>query len=173
MRRLLALAALLACATPSDAARAQVFRPELFFAGTTRASGVLTDPSGRVTGRFTGTTLGRRDRDGSVTFDQTIRFDDGTIRQRRWRIVRTGPDSIEATGTDLVGTARGTVSGPTLHLVSTVRWQDGSPITDVDFDQVMTLQPDGQRVSNHSTVTKLGLVLRYADETFVRTGAVR
>lgn len=163
---LLLLSGLLAA---SGAEAGPAFDPLAFFAGSTRASGVLTDASGQVTSRYTGTTVGHRDPDGATTFDQTIRFDDGSVRERRWRVVRTGRDTIQATGTDVVGVAQGRLDGSTLHLVSEIQAEPGNLLTTVHFDQVMTLAPGGRRLANHSVVSKLGFVLRRADEVFVRT----
>lgn len=149
--------------------RAGEFRPELYFAGVTRSSGVLLSANGEPTGRFTGETHGRRERDGATTFDQTIRFDDGATRRRTWRVSRTGPSTIEATGTDIVGVAKGEVSGHTLRLLSTIRIDENNPLSAVDFDQTMELQPDGRTLTNNSTIRVLGLVVSRLNEQFVHT----
>ncbi len=160
-------------AIPAPPAKAQngiasspVFKPEIFFAGRTRSEGVMRGPDGAVSGRLSGETRGRRERDGSTSFDQTIRFDDGTIRRRSWRLVRSGAQ-LEATATDVVGVARGEIAGRELRLLSTVRTDPDNPLLDVDFDQRMVLQPDGRSVTVKSVVTKLGIKLREIDETFV------
>lgn len=146
------------------------FQPEVFFAGATRSEGAFLAADGRPADRFTGETRGRREPDGSATFDQTIRFADGSVRQRSWRIVRTGPNAIEATGSEVVGIARGEIGGRTLRLLSTIRLDAGNPLSDVDFEQVMELQSDGRTVTNRSIIRKLGFVVREADERFVRVG---
>ena len=163
----LALGAPTTCEARADA----TFRPGMYFAGRTHSEGVIRDAFGKVTGRLSGSTHGRRQSDGSTVFDQTIRFDDKTSLDRRWRVVRTGPHTIEATATDLVGAAEGRIDGRTLHLASTVRLDDGNPLTDVDFDQTMVLAPDGRTMLNHSVVSKFGIVVRYIDERFVRSSA--
>ena len=164
-------AAVVGLLATSVGAEARGFSPALYFRGTTRSEGVVTDSSGRPTSRLAGLTRGGRDRDGATVFDQTIRFDDGTERSRRWRIVQTGPHSFEATGTDVIGVAHGTILGNTLHLVSTIRLQDWNPLSNLDFDQVMSLRPDGRTLDNHSTVTKLGFLVRRIDEVFVKRSA--
>lgn len=150
------------------------FEPERFFAGRTRSVGTMASPfDGSRTG-VTGDTRGRRERDGSVVFDQRIRFDDGSVRERRWRVVRTGPDTIAATGTDVVGIATGTINGREVRLLSTIRASADNPLTDVDFDQTMTLSPDGRTLHVASTVRKLGFTVRTIDERFTRVdGPVR
>jgi len=169
--RTLAAATLMAAAPTGTLAQSGTeFQPELYFAGVTRSAGVLTDASGRPTGGFTGVTRGGQDRDGATVFDQTIRFSDGTVRSRSWRLARTGPGRIAATGSEVVGVATGEISGRTLRLLSTIRLDPGNPFSDVDFDQVFELQPDGRRVTNRSVISKLGVVVSGADETFVRAG---
>lgn len=146
------------------------FAPEQFFAGRTHSEGAFIDDRGRATERFSGDTVGRREPDGPAVFDQVIRFADGTTRRRSFRLVRTGPGSLEATGSEVVGTARGTIAGNSLRLLSAIS-EDGNPLTALDFDQTFTASPDGQRVRNVSTISKFGVVLRRTDETFVRTGS--
>lgn len=163
---------MLALSLAGPGVQAAEFRPEAFFAGRTRAAGAITDASGQPAGRFTGQTRGRRERDGSTVFDQTIRFDDGTVRQRRWRVIRTAPSTITVTGSDIVGEGRGEIAGDTLRLATTIRWQAGNPLSDLDFEQVLIRRPDGT-VDNSSTVRKLGFVVQRAEERFVRVGARR
>lgn len=170
MRRAAVLSLAALAATGASAQGPGAFSPELFFAGRTRAEGAFVDGQGRPESRFTGETRGERARDGSTIFDQTIRFDDGTTRRRTWRVVRTGPATIEATGTDIVGVARGELDGRTLRLRSTIRVEDDNPLSDVDFDQTMTLGPDGRTLDNRSVVRKLGFTVRVAEERFVRLG---
>lgn len=150
------------------------FRPEIFFAGRTHATGVLRNVVNGSFTPFTGDTIGRRQRDGSTVFDQTISFADGTVRQRQWLVAAGDPGKIAVVGTDVVGVGTGDVHGRELHLVSTIRGDAADPFgfTDVDFDQVLTLLPDGRSVYNRSTVRKLGVIVAKAQETFVRV-AVR
>lgn len=149
------------------------FRPEVFFAGRTHSTGVLRNlVDGSVT-PFTGDTVGRRRPDGSTVFDQTIRFADGKVRQRQWLVAAGDPGKIAVAGTDIVGVGTGDVRGRELHLVSTIRGDAADPFgfTDLDFDQVLTLLPDGRSVYNRSTVRKLGVIVAKAQETFVRVAA--
>lgn len=174
MRRALLGAAfcLVALGGPADAQEraAPGFDPLAFFGGRTQSQGAMLDDAGRPTTRFRGETVGRRDTDGSTSFDQTIRFSDGTVRRRSFRLVRTGTDTIAVTGSEVVGTGEGRLAGPALRLVSTIQLDAGNPLSAVDFDQSFTASPDGRRVRNLSTVTKLGFVVSRIDETFVKGG---
>ena len=162
----------LAAAAVPEVQAGEAFAPERFFAGRTHSEGAFVDGQGRATKRFSGDTAGRREPDGSTVFDQVIRFDDGTVRRRTFRLVRTGPTSIEATGSEVVGTGRGTISGRSLRLLSTIS-QDGNPLTALDFDQTFSLSSDARRLRNVSTISKLGIVVARTDETFVRLGPGR
>ncbi len=149
------------------------FRPEVFFAGRTHSTGVLRNVvNGSVT-PFTGDTLGRRQPDGSTVFDQTIRFADGSVRQRQWVVAAGDPGKIAVVGTDIVGVGTGDVRGRELHLLSTIRGDTADPfgLTDLDFDQVLTIQPGGRSVYNRSTVRKLGVIVAKAQETFLRAAS--
>lgn len=171
------LVAMLPC-IGSQSALAQVarreaaFAPEIFFAGRTRSEGAFLGAS-KPGDRFTGETRGRREPDGATTFDQVIRFDDGKVRRRDFRLVRTGPATLEVTGSEVVGVARGEIGGQTLRLVSTIRSDPANPLLDVEFEQIMELQDDGRTLRNRSTIRKLGIVLLEADERFVQVGAGR
>ncbi len=165
---LASLPAVAAAASRDGRAVDATFRPELYFAGATRSTGVETDAFGSPIDRINGRPRGRRERDGSTVLDQTIRFGDGTIRERRWRMNRTGPDAIEVTGTDVVGVAHGRVEGRTLRLVSIIRWRADDLGSDLGFAQTMTLQPDGRTLTIRSAVTKFGLPVRSVEERFLR-----
>lgn len=144
------------------------FRPELYFAGRTRSEGAFVDAQGRPESRFSGDTAGRREADGATVFRQAIRFDDGTRRDRSWRIVPVDAGHLVATATDIVGFAQGTIDGRTLHLAYTVRTDPQNPLLDVDFEQTMTLQADGRTVTNRSVIRKFGFLVKELRETFVR-----
>lgn len=167
------LAAPLAADARGAAPVLPLFRPEIYFAGHTHADGAFVDASGKPESRFVGDTTGRRDPDGSTTFRQAIRFDDGTRRDRTWRIVPVDAGHIVATGSDIVGFAQGEIAGNVLHLAYTVRTDPQNPLLDVEFEQTMTLQPDGRTLINRSTIRKFGFVVRRASERFVRLGRGR
>lgn len=146
----------------------EAFRPDLYFAGRTRSSGVIEAGAFGNERRFEGETSGRRGADGTVTFDQVIRFADGKRQARRWVLRRTGPDTYVATANGVVGEARGTVQGRTLRLAYTLVPEPGSGA--VEMDQVMELQADGVTLSNHTLIGTSGFPLRTVNETFTRTG---
>lgn len=175
LRQAVALAglalALAGCAglQPQDfASSGPVFQPDVYFSGRTQSWGVFETPGGAPRSQFTGETFGRREADGTVAFDQTIAFDDGTRTNRSWRMRRIDDHHIEATGSDVVGVARGEMYGRALYLRSTIRTEPGNAVSTVDFEQWMYLQEDGVTVLNRSIIRKFGIVVRMANERFVR-----
>ena len=128
--------------------------------------------AGQPQSRLSGDTAGDRERDGSTVFRQQIRFDDGTRRDRTWRIVPVDAHRLVATATDIVGFAQGEIDGRVLHLSYTVRTDPQNPLLDVDFDQRMTLMADGRTVQNDTIIRKFGFVVRRLNERFVRRGRV-
>lgn len=92
---------------------------------------------------------------------------DGTVRRGSFRLVRTGPSTIEVTGSEVVGSAEGSLNLRTLRLLSTIRLESGNPLSDVEFDQRMQLQPDGRTLTNGSRFGKFGLTVPRIEERFV------
>jgi hypothetical protein len=67
------------------------FRLDVFFVGRTSGSGVLRDPLGRITRRFSIDTRGRRDDSyGAINLDETCAFDNGEVEVLRWVIAPAG-----------------------------------------------------------------------------------
>lgn len=148
----------------------EAFRPDLYFAGRTRSTGVIEAGAFGSTLRFEGETSGRRGGDGTTTFDQVIRYGDGRRQTRRWVLRRTGPNTYAATANGVVGQAEGRVEGRTLRLSYTLV---PDPQTGpVEMDQVMQLEPDGVTLTNRTTIGTSGFPLRTLTETFTRAGRV-
>lgn len=166
----LAASVLLGGILPGAARTETLLRPELYFAGRTHAEGAFVDEAGRPESRFSGDTRGYRERDGSTVFRQVVRFDDGTSRDRTWRIVPLDSRHLVATASDMIGFAKGEIEGRVLRLAYTVRTDPANPLLDVDFEQTMTLLPDGRTLRNDSVIRKFGIVVKRASERFVRAG---
>jgi hypothetical protein len=160
------LAALLISSAPDAPAAETQFRPEQFFAGRTRSSGVFVNTFGKPRQRFTTECRGRR-RGDTLWLDQTFRYDDGRTQKRRWQIRRLDAVHYVGRANDVVGEARGKVDGATFQFAYTVALKPGSPLFHVRLDQTMTLQRDGT-VENRATIRKLGIVLSRVTERFRR-----
>jgi hypothetical protein len=135
---------------PPEALEHPVFRPEVFFAGRTQGIGRLE----RVIGRAQGLQVeshGRTEPDGSFRLDQAVRFDDGTVQQRTWRMQRTGPTTYAATLSDAAGPVSLEVAGNRLQ----IRYLLRHPA--VYMHQRLDLRPDGRTALNRATVSVLGI----------------
>lgn len=126
-----------------------VLRPEVFFAGRTQGEGTLEQIGRggralRVEGR------GRIEPDGSLRLDQVVRFQDGTVQTRTWRLEKTGPGAYSGELSDAAGPVSAQAHGNRVRL----RYRIGFAMY---MRQSLYLQPDGATVLNHATVTLLGI----------------
>ena len=142
-----------------------LFEPEKFFAGRTHSSGVFETPDGQPRSQLWTTTEGRAAPDG-LHFEQDLYFGGGRKAHRSWVIRRIDAHRYTATGTGIVGVARGTTSGNVLHLEFTLEAVPGNSLTRLRMSQWMYLQPDGQTMVNRATASKAGLVVTQITEQF-------
>jgi hypothetical protein len=134
-------------------------RPEVFFAGVTRSSGVLENRSGAPTRRFhvegTGVTLP----DGSFRLEQSVTFDHDAPEMRTWIMRRLDTHHYTATLTDASGAMHGEAYGDLFHL----RYSMKTPVGG-HMEQWLYLQPDGHTVMNEATVRLFGVVVAHLSE---------
>ena len=147
------VAATLAVASPASAAGLD---PLDFFTGRTRGDGklkiVMKPPiTMRTDGR--GTPDGR----GGIVLEQIVREGSKPLRSRRWVLRPTSKSTLSGTLTEAASPVRGSVSGRVLKLNYTRK--DG-----LRASHVLTLQPDGRTMTNHTTVRRLGFVVARVEE---------
>ena len=134
-------------------------RPESFFAGTTRSSGVLENRSGAPTRRFhvegDGVTLP----DGSFRLDQGVTFEHDAPQRRTWIMRRLDSHHYIASLTDASGAVRAEAYGDLFHLRYPMRTPFGG-----SMEQWLYLQPDGRTVMNEATVRVFGVVVAHLSE---------
>lgn len=125
-----------------------------YFNGTLDAHGMFQDRSGEVIKRFVVVMHCEWKGDTGV-LDEDFVYSDGTKQKRVWTLKKVGEGSFTATAPDVIGTARGTVSGNAL------RWQyvlalpvDGR-IVNVDMDDWMFLIDD-KVMLNRTAMSKYG-----------------
>ncbi len=137
------------------------FDPTKFFAGRTRGEGTLVVRlGGNRTISVEGT--GHAEEDGSFNLNQRIKFSDGTIETRTWRLRRM--DASHLTG--ILSDARGGVSAETKGNLFHLRYLMRQPA--VYMEQWMYLQPDGRSVVNIAQVTVLGVLWARLSETIMK-----
>ena len=159
---------------PPEALRAAggpVLEPERYFEGRTSSFGVFENSGGAPTGRFSTEAVGRREGDALV-LDQTIRFGDGSVMQRQWRLRRVDAHRYEATAGPVSGTAYGQANGRVFHWTYTLSLPPGDWLRRVKFEHWMHLADDGETLLNRITIRKLGVVVGRASEVFRRRGAL-
>jgi hypothetical protein len=142
------------------------FDPVAFWTGHTSSWGVIENRSGEPTAIITTTTDGTPEGAGGLHMVQHV-VHDGQDTVRDWHIRRLGPGQFEATANDLVGAARGSTSGRTLHWTWRLATHPGNGLYNVTMDQWMYLADDGT-LMNRTIITKLGVRLAEVSEQFVR-----
>ncbi len=161
--RVCLLGAIIAFADNAAAADPK-FRPEKFFAGHARSSGLFQNTIGKQPHRFTTNCRGQM-RGRTLFLDQRFRFDDGHRQERHWQIRRIDATHYLGWANDVVGEAYGEVAGADFHFSYTVALQPGNPLFNVRLNQTMTLHRDGI-VENQATIRKLGVPLSRITEQF-------
>lgn len=138
-----------------------------YFAGHTHSWGIFETRSGEPKLLLNTTTKGRTSADG-LHFEQDLVFGDGRKSHRSWLIRRLDPHHYTATGTGIVGVARGTAYGNAFHLEFTLDAFPGNPFGHLHMSQWMYLQPDGRTMVNRDTLTKAGVIVSYITEQFTK-----
>ena len=142
-----------------------IFILEKFFAGRTHSWGVFERRSGAPKQTLTTKTNGVW-QDGILHFEQDIAFADGKRQHRSWRIRRLDEHHYSATGTGIVGTARGEAWGNAFHLDFTMAVLGANPLGHVHMSQWLYLQEDGVTLINRATATKAGIIVAEITEQF-------
>ena len=138
-------------------------RPERFFAGATRSSGVLENRGGAPTRRFRVEGQGTALPDGRFRLDQTVTFENKVPETRTWVMRRLNAHRYAATLTDASGEVEGEAYGDLFHLRYPMRTPFGGRM-----EQWLYLQPDGRTVMNEATVRVLGVVAARLSERITR-----
>ena len=144
------------------AGRSFVLEKELIGRGS--GSGVFKNTLSGSERRFKVAFDGRRTKAG-LTLAEDIAYADGEKERHVWRFTRTGPTNYEGRRDDVVGVAKGTVSGNTLTLSYDVKLNTGGSTAQVHFDDTLVLVGPG-RVVNKAQVSKLGLPIGKVDLSF-------
>lgn len=127
---------------------------EDYFAGTTRAWGLVEDRRGRVRRQFRVVIHGRPTAEG-IELDETFHYDDGGSDHRVWQVRRLGDGRYSGTAHDVVGAATGRAAGPALNWRYRLRLPVGGRVWTIAFDDWMLLQ-DERVLINRATLRKWG-----------------
>lgn len=158
------------CAAPlrpeAFATTTPVFDPVTFWTGRTASWGVLEDRDGAPIAIITTTTDGTAEGADGLHMVQHV-MSHGKDSVRDWHIRRLGNGRFEATANDVIGTARGSSSGRTLHWKWILATKPGNDLLNVTMEQWMYLAENGTLL-NRTIITKLGVRLAEVSEQFVR-----
>ncbi len=128
-----------------------------YFAGKTRAWGMVQDYSGEVQRRFTVDIEGRIEGD-TLTLDERFTYADGETDRRVWTFERRNEGRWEGRATDVEGPVEARQVGHVFHMRYPLEVTvDGRDLT-FQMDDWMYLQPDG-RLINRTAMKKFGLTL--------------
>jgi hypothetical protein len=147
----------------SFASEGPMLRPERFFGGQTRSTGVLETAAGAPSQRFSVQGQGRALSDGRFYLDQTVAFEGKPATTRRWVISAVDAHHYVASLTDAGGAVHAQAYGNLFHLTYPMK---GLPLGGVE--QWLYLQPDGCTVMNEAVVRVAGLAVRRLSERISR-----
>jgi hypothetical protein len=146
-----------------------VFDPGEFFLGRTHSWGIIESRSGEPSQVIATQTEGHWKGD-VFYFEQDLSFEKGKRSHRSWQIRRVDAHHYVATGTGIVGEARGSAYGNVFHLEFKMDIAPGNPLGRVHMSQWMYLQPDGRTMINRDTLTKGGVIVAHITEQFTKDG---
>ncbi|MCA8865250.1 MULTISPECIES: DUF3833 domain-containing protein [unclassified Halomonas] len=128
-----------------------------YFAGTTRAWGMVQDYSGEVQRRFTVDIQGTYE-DGTLTLDESFVFSDGETDRRVWTFKRVDEHRWIGTANDVDGQVEARQYGHAFHMRYPLEIEISGRMILFNMDDWMYLQPDG-RLINRTAMRKFGVTL--------------
>lgn len=128
-----------------------------YFAGTTRAWGMVQDYSGEVQRRFTVEIQGTYE-DDTLTLDEAFVFSDGETDQRVWTFKRVDEHRWIGTANDVDGQVEARQYGHAFHMRYPLEIEISGRMISFTMDDWMYLQPDG-RLINRTAMRKFGFTL--------------
>jgi hypothetical protein len=130
---------------------------EDYFAGDTKAWGIVRDRFGVVRRQFTVDMTGTWDGE-TLTLDEHFVYDDGATDRRTWTVRRIDENTYEGQAGDVIGTATGRSFGNALNWRYTLALPIGGRTWHVDFNDWMLLQPHDVLI-NRADMSKFGIRL--------------
>ena len=147
------------CATDPEtyAGEKPEFRIEKYFAGETRAWGIVQGRSGKVLRRFTVDMNGEWEGDVFVLKEDFV-YDDGETDYREWRIRPVGEHGYEGRADDVNGVAKGEAHGNALNWQYSLQLEVDGSTWNFWFNDWMYLHEDGVLV-NKAEFSKFGFTV--------------
>ncbi|MFZ6733228.1 DUF3833 domain-containing protein [Undibacterium sp. Ji42W] len=161
---------LTSCASQYDPGRYHNETPKLdmqsYFNGKLDAWGMFQDRSGAIVKRFT--VIMDCQWSGDIgTLNEDFSYSDGSKQKRIWTLKKVGDDQFTGTAADVIGEARGQVSGNTLHWNYVLALPVDGSVYNVDFDDTMVLMDD-KVMLNRAIMRKFGVELGSVTLSFTK-----
>ncbi|PXX41966.1 DUF3833 domain-containing protein [Undibacterium pigrum] len=161
---------LTSCASQYEPGRYRNEMPKLdmqsYFNGKLDAWGIFQDRSGAIVKRFT-VVMDCQWSGDTGTLNEDFTYSDGSKQKRIWTLKKTGNDQFTGTASDVIGEARGQVSGNTLHWNYVLALPVDGSIYNVDFDDTMVLMDD-KVMLNRAIMRKFGVELGSVTLSFTK-----
>ncbi len=139
--------------------------PIQFFGGHTHSTGVLEAPGGQPTERITTQTAGVF-ANGILSMEQDLHSEDSQPTHRNFRFKIIDAHHVEATGSDIAGTAHGQLYGNYFTWSFRLKVANKGLIHHVNMSQYMYLMPDGKTLIIRSVIRKFGIIVKEITEQF-------
>lgn len=165
---LLSLFVLVSCASlkpESFSSTPPVLDPVKFFGGHTHSTGVIESPSGKPAERITTQTAGVY-ANGILSMDQDLHSEDSKPTHRNFKLKIIDAHHVDATGSDITGTAHGELYGNYFTWSFRLKVADQGLIQHANMTQCMYLMPDGKTLIIRSIIRKFGIIVKEVTEQF-------
>ncbi|QEW06150.1 DUF3833 domain-containing protein [Nitrincola iocasae] len=144
---------------------------EDYFQGRVYAWGIFEDRFGNLRREFKVEIDARMEGD-TLILDEYFLYSDGETDRRVWRITPTAEGEYQGQADDIIGVARGKISGNALNWRYQMDLKVGDNSWRVSFDDWMYLQPGGVLI-NRASVKKWGLELGQVTLSFIRADQLK
>ena len=139
--------------------------PVKFFGGHTHSTGVLESRSGKPAERITTKTEGVY-ANGILSMEQDLHSENSKPTHRNFKLKIIDAHHVDATGSDVDGTAHGELYGNYFTWSFRLKVADKGLVKHVNMTQCMYLMPDGKTLIIRSIIRKLGIIVTEITEQF-------
>ena len=139
--------------------------PIKFFGGHTHSTGVIESPNGKPSERITTQTAGVF-ANGILRMEQDLHSEDSKPTHRNFTFKIIDAHHVDATGSDIAGTAHGELYGNYFTWSFRLKVADKGLIHHVNMTQCMYLMPDGKTLIIRSIIRKFGIIVKEITEQF-------
>lgn len=128
-----------------------------FFSGNLTAKGIVQDYSGKLVDSFVVDMVGTWKGNEGI-LDEKFVYGDGRKQTRVWKLKKISENEYEGTAADIIGTAKGKLSGNAINWHYSMNLDVDGTTYKVKFDDWMW-QVDSKTIMNVSYIKKLGITV--------------